>query len=138
MGEVVRFSVSIEADLLEAFDALISRRGVPNRSEAIRDAIRCQLIRREWDDDDDVAGVVTLLYDHHRPGLSQKLTELQHHAGAEVISSTHVHLDHRHCLEFVAVRGRAGAISALADHLAGLKGVKHGELTATSTGERLG
>ncbi len=137
MGKLVRFSVSIEEELLHTFDELIAKRGYPNRSEAIRDAIREQLIHREWEEGEEVTGVITVLYDHHRPGLSSALTDLQHHALAQVISTTHVHLDGTNCLEFVAVRGEARAIQALADHLVSLKGVKHGQLTATSTGKRI-
>ena len=137
MGKLVRFSVSIEEDLLTSFDALIKSRGYQNRSEAVRDAIRCQLIRQEWEAGDEVTGVITILYDHHRPRVAEALTELQHHALAHVIASTHIHLDHANCLECIAVKGEARMIEALADRLKSLKGVKHGELTATSTGQKL-
>jgi len=137
MAGLARFTVSIEKELLDAFDALIRDRGYQNRSEAIRDAIRGRLIEREWEAGDEVAGVITLLYDHHRPGVAETLTELQHHALAHVIASTHVHLDHSNCLECIAVRGEARTIEQLAHRLKSLKGVKHGELTATSTGKRL-
>jgi CopG family nickel-responsive transcriptional regulator len=137
MGKIVRFSVSIEEELLSSFDGLIRERGYQTRSEAIRDAIRRQLIHQEWEAGEEVAGVITLLYDHHRPGLSEALTQIQHHALPEVISSTHVHLDGSNCLEFIAVKGESQAIKTLADRLISLKGVKHGELTATSTGKKL-
>jgi len=137
VSQLVRFSVSIEEDLLQSFDALIEKRGYSNRSEAVRDAIREQLIHREWEEGEEVAGVITLLYDHHRPGLSSALTELQHHALTQIISTTHVHLDGANCLEFIAVKGEARAIEALANHMISLKGVKHGQLTATSTGKRI-
>lgn len=137
MGKLVRFSVSIEEELLAAFDALIRTRDYQNRSEAIRDAIRSQLIQREWEAGDEVTGVITLLYNHHRHGVAEALTEIQHHALAHVIASTHVHLDETNCLECIAVRGEAQTIEALADRLKSLKGVKHGELTATSTGKKL-
>ena len=133
---LVRFSVSIEKDLVNAFDALARTRGYANRSEAVRDALRSQLVRHEWEQGDEVAGLITLLYDHHRHGLSEALTEIQHHALAEVISATHVHVDEDNCLEFVAVKGEARTIEKLADRMISLKGVKHGALTATSTGRR--
>jgi CopG family nickel-responsive transcriptional regulator len=137
MARTVRFSVSIEEDLIEAFDALCEQRGWTNRSEAIRDAIRRQLVEREWDAGEEVVGVITLLYNHHRPALTEKLTEIQHHALDAVISTTHVHIDEENCLEFLAVRGEAREIERLAHRLIGLKGVKHGELTGTSTGKRI-
>lgn len=134
---LVRFSVSIDQELVEAFDSLVEAQGYANRSEAIRDAMRSRLVRQEWEKGDEVAGVITLLYDHHRHGVSEALTEIQHHALAEVISATHVHVDEDNCLEFVAVRGEARAIEKLADRMISLKGVKHGALTATSTGKKL-
>jgi len=137
MAKTVRFSVSIEEDLIEAFDVLCRRRGWTNRSEAIRDAIRRQLVEHEWDAGEEVVGVITLLYDHHRPDLAGRLTEIQHHALGTVISTTHVHIDEQNCLEFLAVRGEARDIERLAHELIGLKGVKHGELTGTSTGKRI-
>ena len=137
MSKTIRFSVSIEEDLIEAFDGLCRRRGWTNRSEAIRDAIRRQLVEQEWEAGEEVVGVITLLYDHHGTGLSKKLTEIQHHALDAVISTTHVHIDEENCLEFLAVRGEARVIERLAHRLIGLKGVKHGELTGTSTGKKI-
>jgi len=137
VSKLIRFSVSIEEDLIEAFDALCRQRGWSNRSEAIRDAIRRQLVEQEWKVGEEVAGVITLLYDHHKTGLAKRLTEIQHDALAEVISATHVHIDHANCLEFIAVKGEATTIERLAHRLIGLKGVKHGELTGTSTGKKI-
>jgi len=137
MSKTIRFSVSIEEDLIDAFDALCRRRGWTNRSEAIRDAIRRRLVEHEWEAGEEVVGVITLLYDHHGSGLGRKLTEIQHHALDVVISTTHVHIDEENCLEYLAVRGEAQEIERLAHRLIGLKGVKHGELTGTSTGKRI-
>jgi CopG family nickel-responsive transcriptional regulator len=62
------------------------------------------------------------------------LTDLQHEHRDVIISSLHCHLDHDHCLEVLAVRGKSAPIKKLADELIGAKGVKHGKLTITSTG----
>lgn len=137
MAELVRFSVSMDAHLVRAFDELCRKKGYACRSEAIRDLIRGGLVEQEWEADEEVAGVITLLYDHHKPGLTEELVHLQHHTPGCVISTTHVHLDEENCLECVAVRGKAHAINGLADRLTSLKGVKHGALTATSTGRHL-
>jgi CopG family nickel-responsive transcriptional regulator len=137
MPKTIRFSVSMEEDLVRAFDSLCRRRGWTNRSEAIRDAIRRQLVEHEWAADEEVVGVITLLYDHHGSGLGKKLTELQHDAIDVIISTTHVHIDEGNCLEFLAVRGEARELEQLAHQLVGLKGVKHGQLTGTSTGKKI-
>lgn len=137
MGELVRFSISIDKELVEAFDALLYEWGYASRSEAIRDAIRDRLVRHEWEEGEEVAGAITLLYDHHRSSLIQALFEIQHHTTVEIVSTTHIHLDPANCLEFIIVKGEARAIETLAYQLTSLKGVKHGKLTATSTGRRL-
>ena len=137
MNQTVRFSVSMEEQLVTAFDQMADKRGYSCRSEAIRDAIRSQLVRDEWDESGDVVGVITLLYDHHTHGLSERLTDIQHHAEQCIISTTHIHLDTDTCLELIAVRGGAAMIRLLADQLRSLKGVKHGDLTGTSTGTHL-
>lgn len=137
MSEIKRFGVSIDENLLEEFDELVEGKGYGSRSEAIRDLIREELIKKEWSEDEEVVGVITLLYDHHAHGLSDKLTELQHDSYNLVISTTHVHLDHDNCLEFMAVKGKGSEVKDLTYKLTSLKGVKHGKLTGTSTGKEL-
>ena len=138
MQKTVRFGMSIDENLLQRFDQLISDKGYSNRSEAIRDMMRDALVERQWSrDDEDTVGTVTLVYDHHTRDLSDKLTEHQHHHHQSIISVLHVHLDAHNCLEVAVVRGTAGEVRRLADELIGTKGVKHGKLVTTTTGENL-
>ena len=137
MGETKRFGVSISQDLLERFDDMIDERGYINRSEAIRDMIRDRLVEREWEEDDEVMGVVTLLYDHHKSQLSDKLTHRQHNYHDLIISTTHLHVDESNCLELIAVQGKGHEVKEVANKLISIKGVIHGKLLATSTGEEL-
>ncbi len=137
MGETKRFGVSISQVLLERFDEMIAERGYANRSEAIRDMVRDRLVEREWAKDDEVMGVVTLLYDHHKSQLSDKLTHRQHNYHDLIISTTHIHVDEDNCLELVAVRGKGHEVKEVANRLISTKGVIHGKLLATSTGEEL-
>jgi hypothetical protein len=44
MAALVRTGVSLESDLLEAFDASVQKKGYANRSEPIRDLIREHLV----------------------------------------------------------------------------------------------
>jgi CopG family nickel-responsive transcriptional regulator len=74
-----------------------------------------------------------MVYDHHQPNLSANLIEAQHAAASKVLAATHVHLDHHHCLEVVILKGRSGAVKSLADRMLSLRGVKHGQLTVTTT-----
>lgn len=138
MSGLVRFGVSLEDRLLDTFDQHIGRRGYTSRSEALRDLIRQELVRQEWEEDQEVAGAITFVYDHHHRGLSSRLTDLQHDHQDIIISSQHIHLDHHNCLEIVAVRGRASEVQALAHALRSVKGVRHGTLSMSSTGRAIG
>lgn len=138
MADLTRFGISIDERLLQQFDELITTKGYDNRSEAIRDLIRAALVEQEWaDDNHQTVATVTLVYDHHTRDLADKLTEHQHSHYEEVVSTLHVHLDHHHCLEVVVIKGTASQVKRIADELIGTKGVKHGKLVATTTGQNL-
>ncbi|MBM7623589.1 nickel-responsive transcriptional regulator NikR [Sporohalobacter salinus] len=138
MDELVRFGISMKESLLEKFDDSIVNKGYSNRSEAIRDLIRNRLVENEWEDEEkEVAGTVTLVYDHHTSGLSDKLNSIQHNVHHLFLSTTHIHLDHHNCLEVLVVKGKVEKVRNIAERLIGVKGVKHGKLTITSTGKDL-
>jgi CopG family nickel-responsive transcriptional regulator len=137
MGKLVRTGLSLESDLLSAFDEAIAKKGYGNRSEAIRDLIREHLVERDVDKNKVVVGTLTIVYDHHKPNLTEKLVTAQHHAGGSVLAATHVHLDHHNCLEVVIMKGRSGALKDLANGILSLRGVKHGRLVVTTTGKDL-
>jgi len=138
MSDLTRFGISIDDRLLKRFDDLISEKGYVNRSEAIRDLIRGALVEDAWArEDEETVGTVTLVYDHHTRDLADKLTEQQHSHHEAIVSALHVHLDAHHCLEVVVVKGKAKSVKRLADELIGTKGVKHGKLVTTTSGEGL-
>jgi len=138
MTDLARFGVSIDDRLLKRFDDLIAEKGYGNRSEAIRDLIRNALVEDQWArGDEETVGTVTLVYNHHTRDLSDKLTEHQHSHHDAIISALHVHLDAHNCLEVVVVRGKANEVKRMADELIGTKGVKHGKLVTSTTGENL-
>jgi CopG family nickel-responsive transcriptional regulator len=137
MGDLARIGVSLEQTLLSKFDGLIGKKGYGNRSEAIRDLIRDHLVTEEIDKNKVVVGTLTIVYDHHRPNLTEELVEAQHRAGGKVLAATHVHLDHHNCLEVVIMKGRGGELRDLANGILSLRGVKHGQLVVTSTGKDL-
>jgi CopG family nickel-responsive transcriptional regulator len=132
-----RFSISLDEKLLTQFDDYITPRGYSNRSEAVRDLIRKVLINEQWEQDSEVVGVVTLVYNHHQPQLQEKITELQHEYHKQITSTTHVHMANHHCLEVTIVNGRASQVQELAERLIALRGVKDGNLTMSSTGDHL-
>ncbi len=128
-----RFGVSIPSDLLAKFDEKLDKEMYNNRSEAIRDLIRNSLVEEKWKEPDQtVVGVLTLVYDHEKRGISDKLTDLQHEGIPNIISSMHVHLDEHNCLEIIAIEGKAKNVEEISTNLISTKGVKHGELTKTA------
>lgn len=136
MSDLTRFSVSLEADLLEAFDRFVREGSFATRSEAIRQLLRRTLTLDAFEGDDKpVTATLTLVYDHHRPHLVEKLLNLQHDHTGQVVASLHVHLDHDRCLEVLVLRGTGVALRDLAASLRGLKGVHTGELTLAETAE---
>ena len=137
MAGVARLSFSIERPLLERLERLIQDGGYGNRSEFIRDLIRDRLVEKEWERNEEAVGTITLIYDHHTRGLSDRLTDLQHHHHQVILATTHIHLDDARCAEVTVVKGRARAIQDLADLLRRQKGVLHATLSVSSTGKRL-
>jgi CopG family transcriptional regulator, nickel-responsive regulator len=133
MAELTRITVSLESALLEAFDAFLAAKQYATRSEAIRDLIRDRLVREEAQHaEGEQVAVVTLVYDHHARELAARLIDKQHHHHNLVVSSLHVHLGKRHCLEVSVLRGPSGEVQHLGDELLATRGVLHGEITFTS------
>ncbi|MEJ2634768.1 MAG: nickel-responsive transcriptional regulator NikR [Calditrichia bacterium] len=135
--KLIRFGVSIPDELSKNFDEHIEKKHYSNRSEAIRDLIRKELIQEEVNKNAEVVGVVNILYNHHRRELTDKLTDIQHDHHDQVLSSMHIHLDHDNCIEVILMRGKSQDVKQLAEKLIAAKGVKHGTLNLTSTGKDL-
>lgn len=134
----VRFSISVPASLAKQLDRMTREKGYDNRSLAVADMIRDRLVdHRQSFGDAEIAGTITLVYDHHRPHVQATLTDIQHDHHEVILATLHVHLDHHNCLEVLAVRGQASTVKKIADALIAARGVKHGKLTVTTTGKDL-
>jgi CopG family nickel-responsive transcriptional regulator len=138
MAGAKRFGVSMSQRLLKQFDRLIDRMGYTNRSEAIRDLVREKLVQQEWNlADQETVGTITIVYSHEVHELTETLTTLQHTFHKNIISTMHIHLDAHNCLEVLVVRGMGRTLKTIADRLLSTKGVKHGQLTTTTTGRKV-
>jgi CopG family transcriptional regulator, nickel-responsive regulator len=138
MEEIKRFGVSIENGLLEKFDRYINSNNYQNRSEALRDLIRKELIHNQWTKTgEEVAGAIVMVYDHHSHDVVGKLLDIQHDYSSIIISTQHIHLDHNNCLEIVVVKGKIGRIDELASKLKSIKGVKHATLSRSTLGKNI-
>jgi len=139
MAQLVRFGVSLDKELLDRFDSYCNDKKYTNRSESIRDLIREALIKKQWQDaKEEIAGTITIIYDHHKRELVHKLMKIQHDLGEVIIYTQHIHLDHHNCLEIIAVKGHVKQAQELADTLKAVKWVKHVSLNMSSTGKDLG
>ena len=135
---VARFSISLPAELAGQLERMTREKGYVNRSLAVADMIRAHLVEHPQQfGEKEIAGTITLLYDHHKQHVQAALTDIQHDHHEVIIATLHVHLDHHNCMELLAVRGKAAVIKRIADELIAAKGVKHGKLTVTSTGKDL-
>ncbi len=137
MPELTRFGVSLEKELLREFDRRIKEKKYTNRSEALRDLIRAELVKKEWQTNREVAGAITLVYDHHKRQLVNKLMNIQHEHHTNILSTQHLHLDDDNCLEIIVIKGRAKQIEELYDELKSAKGIKHSAFAPATTGETL-
>ncbi|CBG40447.1 nickel-responsive transcriptional regulator NikR [Helicobacter mustelae] len=133
-NSLMRFSVSLQKNLLDNLDARLTNQGYASRSEVIRDLIREKIVQESWEKDDnseDKVAVFVIVYDHHQRELNQRMIDIQHSADTEILCTTHVHLDHHNCLETIIFRGKSADIHQIALEIAGLKGVKFSKLTQT-------
>ena len=138
MEKTVRFSISINAELLQKFDEAIRERMYTNRSKAIGDLIRDFIVEREWESSErEVMGSLTLIYDHETRGIVDRLTDIQHKKYPNVISTVHLHLDEHNCMEVLAIKGFPDEVREISDRLISCRGVKHGKLVMTSTGKEI-
>ncbi|MBM4035318.1 MAG: nickel-responsive transcriptional regulator NikR [Planctomycetes bacterium] len=135
MGELARFGVSLEADLLRDFDEVIAAKGYPSRSEALRDLVRDYLVQADWSKlSGEQVATLTLVYNHEYREITDRLTDMQHDSHGLIVCATHVHLTAHTCLEAIVLRGPAAEITKVADKLIATRGVQHGKLTMTTLG----
>lgn len=134
MSDIERIGVSLEKELLAAFDGVIDRKGYASRSEAIRDLIRERISEERLANPKARAvAAVFLVYEHHSTKLMGALADLQHSHFLQVVSSMHIHLDEHNCLEVIVMRGPVGEINKTAETIISLKGVKLGRINLLST-----
>jgi CopG family nickel-responsive transcriptional regulator len=131
--KLVRFGVTVPGDILEEFDRRLEQSGKRNRSDMIRQMMRARITEDRWQEKEgQVYGTATLMYNHHSPLISKKLTAIQHEHGEVIVCSNHVHVDHDTCLECIILRGAASRIRAFIGALGKTKGLKSLDTVITS------
>ncbi len=136
--KLVRFGVSMEQSLLRKFDELIERKGYENRSEAIRDLVRAELVKRSWRKSRArQVAVLSIVYEHEHGDLMHRLMHFQHEHEELIISSMHIHMDYDNCMEVLILRGQSVQIEKFAQSILSIKGVKYGQLMHGTTGKEI-
>ncbi len=123
---LIRFGVAVPEQLLRDFDSHIEAKGIPNRSEALRQLIRDSISESCWVQGRGlVYGSITISYNHHTREACSILTDVQHRFNDVIVCTTHVHADHDHCLEVIVVKGDAKEVQSLIQELSGVKAVNN-------------
>ena len=125
---VIRFGVSLDQETLKKLDDYTTENKLPNRSQALRHLIENNVVVKKWKCNNEVAGAIVIVYNHHKYDINNKSNELQHDYHHCILSSQHIHLSHDLCLETIAVKGKAHQLTELADKIIALKGIQHGKL----------
>lgn len=133
MENIIRFSVSLPENLLNELDKKVENKSYASRSEFIRDLIREQIIKDEWQEaSGELIAVLTMIYNHHQNDVLSKMMQIEHDAKVDITCTTHIHINHDNCLETICLKGEAKDIEKFSNDIAGLKGVKFTKLTKTS------
>lgn len=132
--KLIRFSITVPEDLLEEFEKNYYADNRDNRSESIRTLMREYISRERWRCNTGlVYATITIVYDHHLPELTGKLTKAQHDCGEVIICSTHVHINHETCLECVITKGLAEDINKFIETLKNIRGIKSLNVNVSSS-----
>ena len=137
MPQVDRFSVSLDTELLAAFDLHIAAKGYENRSEAIRDMIRDLLVAsRLQQGDEPVAAVLTVVCDHRVGEAAARLRACLNEHAHIVSGSLYTSVDDQRDLLAIALRGSVAQVQSLANRIQALRGLAHVRLSAVPTEAR--
>lgn len=123
-----RVTISLDDELLDALDRLGARRGYASRSEALRDILREAVAKVEAEGETACVAALTYVYEHDKRDLARRLTTGQHDHHDLTVSTLHVHLDHRDCLEIAVLNGAVDEVRAFADSIVTQRGVRAGNL----------
>jgi CopG family nickel-responsive transcriptional regulator len=129
MARVDRFSVSLDTELLAAFDRHIAAHGYVNRSEAIRDLIRDLLLAGRLEDEKTpVLGFIALHCGNDAADARERLRQESAKRADLTRATMSVTLKGGGEGLCVAVSGTMRDVRALASALQAIKGVTHTHL----------
>jgi CopG family nickel-responsive transcriptional regulator len=132
-----RLSITIDDELLDAIDGLCERKGYSSRSEAFRDIVRDAVAREQQEVEADTPCFATLsyVYDHETRDLARRLTSAQHHRHDLSVTTLHLHVSERDCLEVVVLKGSIRDVRAFANSVTTQRGVRLANLYIIPTSD---
>lgn len=124
-------SISITSELLKKLDEFMRERGYSSRSEAIRDAIRDSL--SEYDlgkfQKGKVAATITVISEHERHDVDERLTRLRHEHDDIVSGNMHIHIGHKYCLEIFITEGEFEQVLNFIGRIRAMRGIQQVKYT---------
>ena len=113
-------------DAAMGLDQMAKKRGFANRSQCLTLLVRDHLVTQAGECDDTVMmGLVSLVYDHRKRDLQNRLTDLQHKCLKEIISIQLIHLENHQSFQIMLVQGPARTLRSMAEEMGSIKGVRH-------------
>ncbi|MEM9444904.1 MAG: nickel-responsive transcriptional regulator NikR [Verrucomicrobiota bacterium] len=133
-GGVQRFTVSLPRKLFTQFERMIHSKGFSNRSQAVTDLVSKAVSEHQTKISNTVmTGVLTVIYEHRKRDLQNRLTQLQHKYLKEIISIQLIHLENDHSLQVLLMQGPGKRLKMISDEFITCKGVKQGKLELSAT-----
>ncbi len=129
---VEKISVSIPKDVMEKLDEFMKASSYLDRSKIFQIAIK-NFLDENSPDDVEVFGILNIVYDDE---VTDNITKLQHERLSSIISTLHIHLNEKECMEAIAVKGKKSDLVKLTSSLSQIKGVKKAKLLTYEVEEK--
>ena len=135
MDTVTRIGVSLEPELLKAFDDSISKKGYVRRSEALRDLVRDSLAENTWKNDDaEMIGVFIIVIDLRVTSVLEKVDSI-YRSHSDIFShSSSVPVDNFSKMDVVVASGKLHELRDFLGDVTSIKGVLRGKLASITPG----
>lgn len=122
---VEKISVSLPKDLVQELENFMKSNLASDRSKIFQIALRNYLDENEQDTKI-VYGIINVVYDEKI--ATEDFLTLQHENLDKIISTLHIHINERDCMEAIAVRGTKSDLVTLNSKLSQLRGIKKSRL----------
>lgn len=121
---LTRFGVAVPTGLLQQFDERLRKRGMPTRSESLRQLIRDFVTADTWQSGQgEVYGSITVTYNHDIREAGARMADLQHQYKDIILCTTHIHASDSGCLEVLLIRGEVPRVRKLIEEMRFLKAI---------------